>query len=202
MKLILLRHEERDLSEPYFFTPLNEKGKLNSESKYFLQKIMLLKPDIIFCSPFERCIQTICKYCVIEKKNINIEYCLYEYIINNKFINEKIYNNKLIKNIYKPIINNNYISVLNPKDFKFGNNNIIIRKELKSDLYFRISLFLNKIINKYLDTNNTILLVTHAGVISEIEIYLNKIFLNFLIINRDIKMGDIREYNLKDYNIL
>ena len=37
MKLVVLRHEERDLLEPRFFPPLTQQGQINSRSSDFLK---------------------------------------------------------------------------------------------------------------------------------------------------------------------
>ena len=67
MKIILLRHEER-YELPLFFTSLTEKGIMNS--KNLSNKINKINPNVIYCSPFLRTIQTIKPYCLDYNKKI------------------------------------------------------------------------------------------------------------------------------------
>jgi phosphohistidine phosphatase SixA len=109
MKIILLRHEERDLKKPFFFTSLTKKGIYNSNT-IILNKLNILEIHKIYSSPFLRCIQTIQPYCSINNREINIENSLYEFMHNNKFRSTHLYN---LNDINLKIKNNNYSSSLN-----------------------------------------------------------------------------------------
>ena len=197
MKLVLLRHEQRDLLEPRFFSPLTDQGILNSKSENFLAKLSSIDPDIIFCSPFERCIQTISPFCMRTKKLLAIENSLYEFIGNNKFIHEPIYNIGNIKDFYEQVIDFKYSSYLNINQFLFSENNQITRMESTQELFTRVTDFIEEIFKRYLNTQQTILLVTHEGVIKQIETYLYQYVLRENKKYRYIRMGEIREFNLE-----
>ena len=119
MTLFLLRHEKR-FSEPTFFTSLTDEGLKDSE--LLTKKFNEIKPDIILCSPFLRCIQTIYPYISQSDKKINIEYSLYEFMDNPIFTNKnykhqvsELYN-KYPK--FKKIINEDYMSYLTSEQIK------------------------------------------------------------------------------------
>ena len=59
MKLYVLRHEERD-NNPLPLSPLTSNGFMNSLK--LVNEINDIKPDIIYCSPFLRTIETIYPY--------------------------------------------------------------------------------------------------------------------------------------------
>lgn len=197
MKLVLLRHEQRDLLEPRFFCPLTDQGQLNAKSSIFLEKIKNLKPDIIFCSPFERCIQTISTFCLQDNKNICIENSLYEFVGNSKFINEPVYDISNIKDFYEQLINFEYDSFLKINQFNFAESNRIFRLESPAELFIRVANFIEEIFKQYMDTNKTILIVSHEGVIKQIETYLYKYVLQISKRYKYIQMGELREFNLK-----
>ena len=191
MKLVLLRHEQRDLCDPLFFSPLTHEGIFHSQSSSFIEKLHALNIDIIYSSPFERCIQTIGPYCLQYKKYLNIEYSLYEFLNDKKFLQEPVYNVSHIKDCYEKIINCDYKSLLDTKDFTFSETDIVVKNESINELYTRVSAFLKELIED--NKEQTILLVTHEGVIHQIENYLNNSGLKsgtYECIN----MGEIREY--------
>lgn len=197
MKLVLLRHEQRDLLEPRFFSPLTDQGILNSKSENFLAKLSSIDPDIIFCSPFERCLQTISPFCLKTKKLLAIENSLYEFIGNNKFIHEPVYDINNIKDFYEQVIDSQYSSYLDVNQFLFSENNQITRMESTQELFTRVTDFIEEIFKKYINSEQTILLVTHEGVIKQIETYLYQYVLRENKKYRYIRMGEIREFNLE-----
>lgn len=200
MKLVVLRHEQRDLLEPRFFTQLTEEGKSNSESLEFNQKIMNINPDVIYCSPFERCLQTISSFCLKNKRQVCVENSLYEYIGNNKFLQEPVYDISNIKDYYEQIINSDYQSYMDKSQFVFSKENNIERLETTLELFNRAADFIEEIFKRHLETNKTILLVSHEGVIKQIETYLYKHVLKISKNYRYIKMGELREFNLEFEN--
>ena len=146
MELYVLRHEERDMKDPLLFSPLTQHGFLNSLK---LIKINEINPDIIYCSPFLRTIETIYPYCKAYNKKINIENSLYEYIHAKefKYFNYIHFVEDLRKNKYQKMlldcINEEYESELNVYDIKYPEN--------YPDLYNRVHKFifnLKKKINK------------------------------------------------------
>lgn len=197
MKLIVLRHEERDLLEPRFFSPLTEQGQIKANSLGFLEMLDGLNPDCIFCSPFERCLQTISYFCLESKKKICIENSLYEFIGNNKFLGETVYDIKNIKDFYEQLIDFEYKSLITTEQFVFSENKKITRLETQTEIFSRVSNFIEELFSKYLNTDKTVLLVAHEGVIKQIETYLYTCVLKISKKYRYIKMGELREFNLK-----
>tara|TARA_B110000259_G_C13871211_1_gene344916 strand:+ start:50 stop:673 length:624 start_codon:yes stop_codon:yes gene_type:complete len=207
MKLLLLRHEERNLEEPFFHTSLTKKGFENANTNILLH-LSKFKINKIYCSPFLRCIQTIYPYCSIHKKKINIENSLYECLNNTKFISTYLHNCDSIEdeNILK-IKNKKYNSFLHIDYFRYYlcKNNIITQLEIKEEFKKRIISFIDLLIKKKTktnentntNTNNTVLIISHEAVLREIQIYIeynilknNRFYYNF------IKMGEIIEIDL------
>jgi 2,3-bisphosphoglycerate-dependent phosphoglycerate mutase len=157
MKLILLRHEERGF-DVGFYSDLTDNGIINS--LLLPNKLKKLKIDTIFSSPFIRTLQTIYPYANKYNKKVNIEYGLYEYIHNPYFLLIPWYQtiNDIKDNDLKNIINKKYNSIVNKDDF------IILENEI--NLENRIIKFFNYLLKNY--KNNTVLLVTHKGVINKI----------------------------------
>ena len=77
MKIILLRHEERENS-PDFYTPLTILGLQNSEN--LAKQLLKLNITHVYCSPFLRVLQTINMFSLYKRMQVNIEYALYEYL--------------------------------------------------------------------------------------------------------------------------
>ncbi len=162
MKIILLRHEERDLSDPRFFTELTPKGKENALK--LVNKLSKEKIDVIFSSPFLRTLQTIYPYANHFNKKVNVEYGLYEYIHNPIFNKDNWYHSleeyKNDKYVYiYNIINHKYKSIIDKSDFK-------ILEETKN-LENRLIKFFDYLIPNYSD--KTVLIVAHMGTINMIK---------------------------------
>ena len=159
MKIILLRHEER-YEIPLFFTSLTEKGLINS--KNLSKKINEINPDVIYCSPFLRTIQTIKPYCLDYNKKIRIEYSLYEYIHANEFsksnykhdvteLNPEIYSN----------ITEDYESLIRCDDLVYRENEDILRN--------RVYNFIKNIHQRHIGKN--ILIVSNMSTLNMIKNY-------------------------------
>ena len=163
MKLYVLRHEERNINDPLPLSPLTKNGFLRSLG--LIKKINEINPDIIYCSPFLRTIETIYPYCKFYDKKINIENSLYEYLHAPEFNNlnylHTIYdlNKNEYQNLLLKCINYNYESDLNIYDINFP--------ESSKDLYKRVQKFLLKIKNK--NKNKKILFVTHMSTINAVK---------------------------------
>jgi alpha-ribazole phosphatase len=186
MKLILLRHEERDMSDPRFFTELTIKGKENTI--HLVEQLSKENIDVIFSSPFLRTLQTIYPYANHFDKKINVEYGLYEYIhnpifhINNWYHSIIEYQNNDQFYYINNIINQNYKSIIQKKDFTILENQQFLEN--------RIILFFDYLRTNYHD--KTVLLVSHMATINMIKnIYLKKTNLNDYF-----KMGSYEIYNL------
>jgi broad specificity phosphatase PhoE len=181
MKVILLRHEEREYSVG-FFSNLTENGIINS--CLLPQKLKKLNIDIIFSSPFIRTLQTIYLYSEESKKKVNIEYGLYEYLHNPYFLLDKWYysTNDINDDALTSIIDSNYCSIVNKDDF------YVLENEL--NLEIRIVKFFNYLKCNYED--KTILIVSHMGVINKIkDLYVKKTNLN-----NEFKPGHYEIYNI------
>lgn len=171
MILYLLRHEERDLSSPLYFEPLTQNGLQNSQ--LLKNKLNKLGITQIYSSPFLRTLQTIEPYInqpfqhkklqgflLDPPQKIKIEYALYEYISKNIFNENNFLNSPPNIWINKFKIDEQYKSHLNKYSLKYPEN---IYK-LKS----RIKYFLRHILEKYKNTNEVILFVTHQQIIHSI----------------------------------
>lgn len=116
MKLYLLRHQERNNLNPLFYSQLTHNGLFKSN---ILKHINSLNINIIFTSPFIRCIQTITPYCNLTNLKSNKEHALYEYMNFESPIIDLQYNDT-------HILNNNYKSYF---DIKNINHNLYNTKK-------------------------------------------------------------------------
>jgi broad specificity phosphatase PhoE len=158
MKIILLRHEERE-NNFGFYSNLTENGIIKSCD--LPKKFKKLNIDLIFSSPFIRTLQTIFLYAEENNKKVNIEYGLYEYLHNPYFLLGNWYYsiNDINDNSLLSIVNNNYSSIINKDDF------IVLENEF--NLSKRIKKFFNNLMYNY--NNKTILIVSHKAVINKIK---------------------------------
>lgn len=189
MKIILLRHEERNF-DIGFFSQLTEKGILNtldlSENLNKLNKIHKIKH--IYSSPFVRTLQTIFPYSYKYNKKVNAENALYEYIHNPYFAITKWdysiedINDKDLKNI----VNKKYKSLIDLKEFNILEN--------EDNLRYRIVKFFDYLYKKHnsLNDNEAILLVSHMGVINQIK----NIFIKKTDMNELFPMGHFEIYDI------
>ena len=193
MKIILLRHEERNLEDPRFYTPLTEKGRIQAIK--LSEELSNIDIDLIFSSPFERTIQTILPYCIKTDKKINIENSLYEFPNNPMFIDNELYDKESVNSAYDIIINEGYNSILKKEELTFANKNIIVDIENIENLENRSDFFLNYLLKNYRKNNKTILIVSHEGVLKKIE---KKIFefLNKEHKYKQFNMGEYRTYKM------
>ena len=89
---------------------------------------------------------------------------------------------------------------MDKSQFVFSKENNIERLETTLELFNRAADFIEEIFKRHLDTNKTILLVSHEGVIKQIETYLYKHVLKISKNYRYIKMGELREFKLEYEN--
>jgi broad specificity phosphatase PhoE len=166
MKIIILRHAQRNDSH-HFFTTLTEEGEKRADA---LKDILPSNIDEIYCSPFLRTVETIFPYCNKYDQQIRIEYSLYKrctrlhfnytnYIHTEKDLLEHKYNvSNIIDNNYKSILMSSNI-ILNPSD---------------NDVKNKIFPFIYKLCKKYKDTDRIILIVTHKAICNTIKKVFNK----------------------------
>ena len=152
MKLYILRHEERT-SDATFFSPLTEKGLVNSNK--LVNKLDKLNISKIYCSPFIRTLQTIYPFSIKNNIKLNLEYNLIE-IQHETIIPPKSHGVELPLYMAKQF---NY----NPDYLTAMKSDMINYPETFEQVEFRTKQFLKALINKYYKTNEVILLVTHQG---------------------------------------
>ena len=161
MRLILLRHEERDQANPLFYSSLTPDGMANAELLGY--KLLKYDIDVIFSSPFLRTLQTIYPYCRNTNKKVNVEYGIYEYIHNLMFTKDNYYHDISEYKVEYPllwsIINKSYKSVCDGGDIEFYENEMSLQR--------RIIKFFDELIPKYHD--KTVLIVSHMGIINRIK---------------------------------
>ena len=146
MKLYILRHQIRG-PEQTFYSPLLIDGLYNSDKlKYTLKKLNI---NLIFSSPFIRCLQTIKPYCLLSNLNVNKEIGLYEEI-NFQAFDKNNYKIDISENDTEySLINKNYNSYINLDEIEPENT---LNRILKFKKY---------LIDKYKNTDFNILLVSH-----------------------------------------
>lgn len=172
MRLYLLRHEERNLRDISFFSPLTLRGRWNAENKQvpILNQLDLTK---IYSSPFLRALETIEPYIRQEELNIdsiNIDHSLAEASIFGYY---RMYDLPLLwYDRFK--INRNYLSITGK----------IERQETEQEIAMRVRKFLQYLIARYKHTDENILIISHEYIIILI---LRELDLNA----REIKMGEL-----------
>lgn len=83
MPVYILRHEQRDLQNPLFESPLTAVGMCNA-----LQLVDVLAPlniDTIYASPFQRAVQTVYPFCLALNHKVCVEHALYESMDSSLF---------------------------------------------------------------------------------------------------------------------
>jgi broad specificity phosphatase PhoE len=182
MRVILLRHEERGI-DVGFYSSLTEHGIINA-CNYLPDKLHASKIDVIFSSPFLRTLQTIYPYANLYNKKVNIEYGLYEYLHNPYFLLGNWYYtiNDINDSDLKSIINYKYKSIIKKYDFSV--------LEDENDLEKRVKKFFEYLKRNFY--NQTVLIVTHKGVINKIkDVYLKK-----TAMDEDFTTGSIEEFEI------
>ena len=151
MKLYLLRHQIRGPNQT-FYSPLLIDGLYNSDKlKFTLEKLNI---NLIFSSPFIRCLQTIKPYCLLSDLSVNKEIGLYEEI-NFEAFDKNNYKIDISENDNEyALINKNYNSYINLDEIEPENT------------VNRIIKFKKYLIDKYKNTDYNILLVSHQSPIN------------------------------------
>ena len=159
MKIILLRHGERDINNPLFFSKLTDEGMI--KSKLLVKELNKYNINTIYASPFLRVLQTIYPYCKSNNINVNVNNLLYESMDDIKFNdNNSHFNYKDLPNKYIEIINTIYS---NNKLYKIKRNESFI------DIKNRVKPFINEI----LINNEDILIVSHLTILNAIHSFFN-----------------------------
>lgn len=174
MSLYILRHEERDDSNPLFDSPLTKNGI--EKSTKLVPLLQRLEIDIIYCSPFLRVVQTIHQYCLQTNKHVNIDNALYESLDSPLFTEEnknKSWNDLPIQ--YKCIVNKNYKPIWN--DTKLN--------ESFDDIINRVKLFMDRV-----DRKQNILIVSHKTTCNAIR----SLFEESINAESVLNMGDIVKF--------
>ena len=158
MRIYLLRHEKRDLHDPTFYSPLLPEGLKDAENlKYLLESFEINK---IYASPFKQVLQTVKPYCDMKNMKVNIEYGLYEQILNRNDSNVQF-------NLHIDLKSNDEEFYLKNTDYfplvPLSNIEFTDKTHLRSTAVFK---HLAAIYQKYENLN--ILLATHAGVLNQI----------------------------------
>jgi broad specificity phosphatase PhoE len=155
MKIFVLRHEDRP-ADATFFCPLTEEGLDNS-----IKLVDILSKqniDLIYSSPYIRTLQTVYPYAKKKNIKINPEHSLVE-IQHPQLIPIESYKINLPSYIGEQFnCNPNYISLLNPADHTYPEDEKSVTKRVKS--------FLTKLIREQAEKNHNILIVTHQIVIN------------------------------------
>ena len=171
MEIYIIRHEDRTM-DASFFAPLTKEGL--DKSIDLIKILKKEKIDKIFSSPFIRTLQTIYPYAKSIDQYINLEYSLSE-IQHPHIIPEKSYQITLPEYLCESFnYNSKYVSMLNPKDHKYPEDEKSVENRVKK--------FLKKLVTDNLNSDNVIILVTHQIVCN---IILKMITKNNKMINID-----------------
>ena len=186
MRLILLRHEERDPSDCSFSSMLTERGvkSANTTLKQQLQKYTEDSTNlIIFSSPFVRCLETILPYVKEKRSLVNLDYSLMESLFPDE--NGK-YPKKYV-NLKTPPLSQLFADV--PESEQCTNpvypslvTNSISMCTTEEQLNERILKFIEKrikpIFQLYNNPTSTILICTHQRVVQTIGPLIYNYFTN------------------------
>ena len=157
MKIYILRHEDRT-QDCSFFSPLTKKGLENSIN--LIDTLEKCDINVIFSSPFIRTLQTVYPYAKDKDIKINLEYGLSE-IHHEDLIPKKAYGMYLPEYMAELFnYNPEYKSIMKPTEITFPEREIDIERRTKR--------VLRSIVNKYMNTDINILIVTHQIVCTSI----------------------------------
>ena len=149
--LILMRHCERNMSNPFFDSVLIERGINDAESSV-LRSLQTQRIDHIFCSPFLRCLQSVKPYTDETNTEVIVDYDLME-SITEPFVTQENPVRSLTDDECKIY---NVKSIENKGDYNFPEN--------QNDIHMRVKRFI-----KHINTSeNNILICTHERIIKEI----------------------------------
>lgn len=184
MRLILLRHEARDLSSCAFDSRLTEKGN-HSATTVLKQQLQEYTKDstklVVFSSPFVRCLETILPYIRETKNTIDCDYSLMESLFPNS---QGKYPSKYV-DLHTPPLTRLYAEL--PESYKHVNQGYLsLMENSKSmcttelELNQRLTNFLEKrvipVFRLYNEPKSTILICTHQRVVQNMGPLIYKYF--------------------------
>ena len=148
MSIYLLRHEQRDPTDPLFYSPLTAGGKLNAEA--IKGQLGTLNIDSIYSSPFLRAIQTIYPYCIETGKQVFVDNSLYESLDNPLFTNaNSSFGWQDLPLPFRSVVSHDYETLCKG----------VALRESFDEIRLRVRPFLQRIRNMHKTEN--VLLVTH-----------------------------------------
>ncbi len=157
MKIYILRHEDRTMDRT-FFSPLTEDG-LDSSIK-LVDVLNKHNINYIFSSPFIRTLQTVYPYSKQNGIKINAEHSLSE-IQHPRLIPVESYKINLPTYIAEQFnCNPGYISILDPSNHVYPENEKAVSSRVKT--------FLSRLIREHINKDHNILIVTHQIIINNI----------------------------------
>ena len=170
MPIYIMRHATRNPEDRFFHDKLNEIGK--KQSLEIVDELKKLNPDIIYSSPYVRCIETILPYVTLNNKKFNVDNCLTEYHYDINIIEKT--NNIIIDHIkntdfYDQILGN--LSVNVSQEFRIKNKKIL--NETQEDLFNRVKLFIDFITQHVNLQKKTVLIVTHQSIVNAFKMMYN-----------------------------
>lgn len=157
MRVYVLRHERRSPYEASFDTPLTEEGKRRAKESV-VGKLEEIDPTHVYSSPFLRVLQTIEPYLKkTHKQNadaprVKVEYSLYEYPNPEPYPYVSFVPEGWERQFY---LDPHYQSFMTPEELKEWGF---------VDLHRRTARFLKHLIEKYGNSDETILLASHRFV--------------------------------------
>ena len=152
--LYTLRHERRDLAQPLFHSPLLPEGVRAAET-VVIEKLEHYNIDVIYTSPFVRCIYSILPYAKKHNIPVHVDYNLYEWLVNPDFENETI------QQIEDP---SRFASVSNA-EIAIG------YPETETSRRTRVEKFMQTLDSKYADTKLNVLVCSHMDIVHDVIKY-------------------------------
>lgn len=153
MKIFILRHEDRT-QDATFFSPLTKAGLENSIKLIPILENLQIK--YVYSSPFIRTLQTVYPYLKQSNTNVKLDYGLSE-IKHEDLIPKWSHTTRLPEYMNENfLVDPNYKGSIEPEDIKYPEKEIDVQKRIKA--------FLKNIISNHLNTDDTILIVTHQVV--------------------------------------
>jgi len=154
--IYVLRHEQRDLTNPLFDTPLTTYGSTNASGP-LLDLLEKKEINVIYCSPFNRCLDTIAPYANKFNIPVIVDYNLYEWVCHPLFKNHVIGEVNKEKYQFVKEIRNSDISILYP--------------ESSESRLIRVNSVTENIITTHCEKNSNILICSHMDILHDIIKY-------------------------------
>ena len=146
MRIFVMRHEDRS-SDRTMYGNLSEKGFENASSSV-VQKLDKLKINVIYCSPFQRCLQTVKTYSKKHNIHLDVDYRIQETLRSNVLSGYKSsIGRHLDKYTMKSCL---FLDVKHP--------------ESRIDVETRVSSFMKNILHRHSNSEDNILICTHMGI--------------------------------------